>query len=85
MPVQHMVVRDDPAEPTVTLAVRCPLCSRLRSLRVPTDGYHAWIGGMAIQNALPGLTAAEREQLISGFDGDCFDSLFRSSVIGVGA
>jgi hypothetical protein len=43
---------------------------------VPEEGFHNWQGGELIQNALPELTADERELLISGTCPSCWDRMF---------
>ena len=39
-------------------------------------GYHAWRRGLLIQNALPEISANDREFLISGISPVTFDSIF---------
>lgn len=41
-----------------------------------SDMYDWWSGSKAIQNALPYLSDNERELLLSGTCGDCFDKIF---------
>lgn len=43
---------------------------------VPIEGYQKWKRGAFIQNALPTLTPAEREMLMTGTHSECFDRLF---------
>ena len=43
---------------------------------VPEEGFHNWQGRALIQNALPELTADERELLISGTCPSCWDRMF---------
>lgn len=57
--------------------VRCRLCRTIYALTVWPDKFQAWLDGdMFIQDALPDLSAAERELLISGTCGVCFDDMF---------
>lgn len=59
----------------------CTGCGRMFSLSVSIAGYFAWKRGeQLIQNALPDLKAEERELLITGICGKCFDALFREPV-----
>lgn len=60
------------------VTITCPVCWETTDLRIDNeDGYYAWCqGGMLIQDALPELTASEREQLISGICDTCWDETF---------
>jgi hypothetical protein len=63
--------------PLVDVTVRCPLCEKPAVVsNVPAEGFHDWQAGRLIQNALPGLSAGERETLISGAHEECFDKAF---------
>jgi hypothetical protein len=44
---------------------------------MPIEAYRRWKEGAMLQNAWPEGTDAEREQLISGMHGSCFDDLFK--------
>ena len=46
-------------------------------MAVNVDDYTSWENGELIQNAMPYLTADEREVLISGICGPCFGGLYR--------
>lgn len=59
-----------------TVTVSCRHCERRFDLTVSTAGLIAWQNGMLIQNALPELTADERELLISRTCGECWDKMF---------
>ncbi len=52
---------------------RCPFCAELSHTTVPGPGLWAWEHGELVQRAFPTLTAAEREQVISGTHGECYD------------
>ena len=45
-------------------------------MAVNIDDYTSWENGELIQNAMPYLTADEREVLISGICGPCFGGLY---------
>lgn len=60
----------------VSVACTCPFCAKVTELIVPARGYRLWQEGELIQNALPDLTATERETLISGLCESCQDSFF---------
>lgn len=43
---------------------------------IPLDGYRRWKAGQHVQDALPELSASDREILISGTHSDCWDRLW---------
>ena len=43
---------------------------------VENDDYQSWQNGKLIQDAMPYLTISQRELLISGICGTCFDKMF---------
>ena len=63
-PTQHTV--SAPVDGTLVVTGTCPFTGATWILPVPVEGYTRWKNGMLIQFALPSLTAAERELLISG-------------------
>tara|TARA_Y100000361_G_C11022820_1_gene270533 strand:- start:128 stop:340 length:213 start_codon:yes stop_codon:yes gene_type:complete len=63
---------------TAVVAVPCRLCDTVHDLTVNVEGYVNWQAGEFIQDALPELSCDERELLISGTCGACFDKLFPS-------
>lgn len=58
------------------IEVTCIECRQPKLLVVPVDGYNRWKNGALIQDALPLLSADDRELLISHICGPCFDKLF---------
>lgn len=52
------------------------MCGKLYSFEVPDKGYRRWLMGESIQKALPMLTPDQREIMISGICGKCFDKMF---------
>ena len=54
----------------------CVMCKREIELLVPEYAYIEWKNGMYIQDAMSMLTPDERELLISGTCGECFDKLY---------
>lgn len=54
----------------------CPMCGRDSTVEVPDDRYERWVAGEMVQHVLPEWSAAEREQLMSGLHGDCFEALW---------
>ena len=58
------------------LEVRCKLCNSLKKVVCESTDYKDWKKGKGlIQDVMSYLSADERELLISGICGDCFDSL----------
>ena len=60
---------------TIIFAV-CTDCGQHKLFSVLTAHYDAWINGQVIQAALPEVSVDDRELLISGTCGPCFDKLF---------
>lgn len=61
---------------TVTVTTpECQVCHQTGFVVAPEEGVERWRGGENIENALLGLTASEREQLISGTHPRCWDWL----------
>ncbi len=57
--------------------VQCRMCGLTYSLIYNREDMIDWLSGsMFIQDALPYLSASERELLISGTCEDCFEVLF---------
>ena len=63
---------------TDTFAVTCRHCQKSYNLLVNITDMADWKLGKYIQDAMPYLSAAERELLISGTCGPCFDEMFPS-------
>ena len=58
----------------------CPITGEMFSGEAPTDGVERWRSGWLIHEALPRLTASQREFLISGLTPATWDSLFNEEV-----
>lgn len=52
---------------------RCRLCNKTGSVEVPADGFFKWNFGMLIQDALPDLDKALREQMMTGTHPKCWE------------
>jgi hypothetical protein len=61
---------------TTTIHATCPLCDDTKDIAVPTFGFHRWKQGALIQNALPEISAGDRERLITGYCEECWNTLF---------
>lgn len=72
-----MIITDDNGT-TVTVSAVCPFCKLKSEVQnVPRRELYKWMRGNGfIQDALPMLSAGERETLISGSHEKCFDEAF---------
>ena len=59
-----------------TLTIVCSQCATATSVDVRHNDLVAWRNGVFAQVAFPYLTNGERESLISGVCGPCFDAMF---------
>lgn len=63
--------------PTVTVTTpTCPVCGQADELVLPADGHMRWLSGELVQEALPGLPAADREVLVTGIHPACWNEMF---------
>lgn len=60
----------------IEVSVTCWQCRRKYVLLVSESGYDRWRAGAFIQDALPELSAEERELLISKTCDPCFNEMF---------
>ena len=60
----------------IDVPIICPFCGEDHAVEVNLAQYEAWQNGELIQNAMPDLTPAEREQLISGWCPKCQAEMF---------
>lgn len=56
----------------------CNMCDAQHEIWVEDDDYKAWENGKMCQDAFPYLNTGQREILISGTCGRCFDLLFEA-------
>ena len=64
-------------EKTGVIMVPCRICHRREIFRVNPEGFRKWrTGEVIIQEALPDVSVANRELLISNICGNCFETLF---------
>lgn len=56
--------------------IPCAKCGQRFTLNVTDEQVTEWRTGTLIQRAMPQLTPAGRELLISGYCGACFEALF---------
>ena len=57
------------------IAVLCHMCESIHEFEVDSLGYLKYMTGELVQNALPELSPAERELLISSTCEKCFDEI----------
>lgn len=60
----------------VTCYCSCPVCGKATSVATEEEDYDRWQSGELIQNAMPYLSASEREVFISGLCFDCQKRIF---------
>lgn len=58
------------------MTVTCRTCGAAREVHCTTEQVQRLQEGALIQNAMPDVPAAERELLISGICGVCFETMF---------
>jgi len=58
------------------IETNCPMCGETHLITVPIEGYARWQNGACIQDAMPELSADDREMLISGICPRCWDDMF---------
>lgn len=61
---------------TVTITKTCPFCGGASTFTLDAERVAAWRAGAYVQNVFPELSAADRETLVSGSCGPCFDLAF---------
>jgi len=63
---------------------KCMMCGKVVAVDCPDAGFAAWQAGELVQVAMPSLSADDREILISGICGPCFDNMFPDEADDVG-
>ena len=59
------------------MTVLCKRCNQPKEVSATFAQVKAWAQGELIQNAMPNVPAEERELLISGYCGVCWDEIFK--------
>jgi hypothetical protein len=54
---------------------KCRICGTDKVVPCTDEQYREWKGGKLIQNAMPNISRDDRELLMSGICGPCFDKL----------
>lgn len=60
----------------MSVHVECRTCTHVEELPISDEQIARWRGGELIQNVMPELSADQRELLISGTCGTCWEALF---------
>lgn len=74
--VPHIPVAEDPPtyQRVQVVTPECPFCHGVKVLDVPERGYLRWLGGAFVQEAFPEMPADDRERLITGVCGPCWNA-----------
>ena len=56
--------------------VKCPICGKEYTVKVPETGYKRWQDGELIQLAMQTVSPEDRESLISGICTTCWINMF---------
>ena len=59
------------------VSVKCRICGAVENIAVSMHGYDKWKAGEMIQDALPDLSADEREMLLSRTCSSCWEEMFK--------
>ena len=62
--------------PNVDVVVCCPVCEESQTIAMPTEAHSRWCAGEFIQDAWPEGSEDEREALLSGTCGECWERIF---------
>lgn len=57
-------------------SIKCNICRQWKVVTVDESEFADWQRGMVIQRAMPKISADDRELLVSGTCGTCFDKMF---------
>ena len=61
---------------TCNVEVRCPICGKQYIITVPHDGFIRWRSGSRIQECMPNLSSEDREALMTGICGECWERMY---------
>lgn len=61
---------------TIFVGRACPFCGNYHGVQVSEADYYAWQDGKLIQNAMPYLSADDREILMTGICPECWNGMF---------
>lgn len=62
---------------TITIETKpCPTCGGTSTVVMPAEAWAKWQRGVFLQTAWPEGSADDRELLLTGWHGDCWDAEF---------
>lgn len=73
--IDYLEPKLKPSPRNYIIVKKCNSCKKSFTINVNRDKYYNWLLGTPIQVAIPSLTSSERELLISGTCGNCYDEL----------
>lgn len=76
--LEPIILSNGPEGVVRTLFRTCQGCKESKQIEVNDKDVNAWENGAHIQTVMPYLSADDRELLISGVCGTCFDKLFET-------
>lgn len=76
--LEPIILKDGSGGDIQIILRTCQGCRETKHLEVKGKDMNAWENGAHIQTVMPYLSAGDRELLISGFCGTCFDKLFET-------
>lgn len=76
MRYQHVKPSTLHEDKLLVTTIPCPSCSGIKIFTVSIVGFQGANNGTLIQRAFPEMSNDDRERLISGYCGDCWDELF---------
>ena len=66
----------------MSLELKCLRCKKTQTVPITNKQLLSWQCGSPIQNVAPNLDAGQRELLISGVCGRCFDNMYAEEEAG---
>lgn len=63
-------------ESVMTIVKTCVVCGEIKSVHCSPEEFDAWLHGALIQAAMPNTPKEERELLVSGTCGECWQRMF---------
>lgn len=52
------------------------MCGKSYTVTVPHEGFIKWRNGSRIQECMPNLSSEDREALMTGICGDCWERMY---------
>lgn len=62
-----------------TIKTQCPICGKESNVEVEFEDYLKFQNGELIHNCFPYLSIEDREKLITGICGKCWNTIFNES------